>query len=129
MTDKLDFYKCEICGNLIQVILEGAGELVCCGESMEKLVPHIDENDETSEKHIPQFEKRDDKNFVTLKYHPMINEHYIQFIEVYKKDKSKFCLKYLNPNEAAEFEMSCAGEDISAFEFCNIHGLWENKND
>lgn len=129
MTEKLEFYKCNICENLIQVILDGAGELVCCGEPMEKLVPHLDDNDELSEKHIPQFEKREDRNAITLKYHPMINEHYIQFIEVYKKDKSKFCLKYLNPNEPAEFDIHCAGEDVGAFEHCNIHGLWENKND
>ena len=129
MTEKLEFYKCPICENLVQVILDGAGELVCCGETMEKLIPHHNDNDEISEKHIPQFEKQKDKNVITLKYHPMTNEHFIQFIEVYKKDKSRFCLKYLNPNENAEFDIHCPDDDIGAFEHCNIHGLWENKND
>ena len=129
MTEKLEFYKCNICENLIQVVLDGAGELVCCGEPMEKLIPHHNDNDVLSEKHVPQFEKREDKNVITLKYHPMTSEHYIQFIEVYKKDKSRFCLKYLNPNEPAEFDLHCTEEDVGAFEHCNIHGLWENKND
>ena len=129
MTEKLEFYKCHICGNLVQVLLSGMGELVCCGEKMEKLTPHHDDNDEFSEKHVPRFESVEGKNFVVLKYHPMIEEHYIQFIEIYKKDKSEVCLKYLNPNEKAQMEIYSETEDLGAFEYCNIHSLWENKND
>ena len=54
----------------------------------------------------------------------------IQFIEIYKKDKSELHLKYLNPGDIAEFNITCLPEEIDAIEFCNIHGLWgENKND
>ena len=87
MTEKLDLYKCHICGNLVQVLLNGVGELVCCGQNMEHLEPHQEENNELAEKHVPRIEQEDGKRFVRLKYHPMIPEHYIQFIEIYSKDK------------------------------------------
>ena len=96
---------------------------------MEKLVPKFEENNELAEKHVPTIEKEENKQFVRLKYHPMINEHFIQFIEVYPKDKSKLYLKYLNPNDIAEFEVTNLEENIEATEYCNIHGLWRSKND
>ena len=86
MTEKLELYKCHICGNLVQVLLNGVGELVCCGQNMEHLEPHQEENNELAEKHVPRIEQEDGKRFVRLKYHPMIPEHYIQFIEIYPKD-------------------------------------------
>ena len=129
MTEKLELYKCSICGNLIQVLLSGVGELVCCNQPMEKLCPKINEEDELSEKHIPVIELENDKKFVRLTKHPMIPEHYIQFIEVFSKDKSKVYLKFLNPNEKAELEVTNYEEDIEAIEYCNIHGLWGNNND
>lgn len=127
MTEKLELYKCKICGNLVQVILNGIGELVCCGEAMEHLVPHLEENNELSKKHTPIIEESENKRFVRLKYHPMAPEHYIQFIEIYPKDKSRLHLKYLNPNDIAEFEITHFEENIEALEHCNIHGLWKNK--
>lgn len=130
MTEKLELYKCHICGNLVQVILNGNGELVCCGQPMEHLVPHQEESNELSEKHTPVIEGEEGRRFVRLKYHPMIPEHYIQFIEVYPKDKSTLHLKYLNPGDIAEFNITGFEEDVEALELCNIHGLWrgeENK--
>lgn len=129
MTEKLELYKCSICGNLVQVLLSGAGELVCCNQPMEKLSPKVNEDNELSEKHIPVIELENDKKFVRLTKHPMIPEHYIQFIEVFTKDKSKVYLKFLNPNEKAELEVTNFEEDIDAIEYCNIHGLWRNNND
>ena len=128
MTEKLEIYKCHICGNLIQVILSGVGELVCCGQPMEHLIPHKEEGNELAEKHTPVIEQEENSRFVRLKYHPMIPEHYIQFIEVYPKDKSRLYLKYLNPNEPAEFEITHFEEIMDALEYCNIHGLWINKD-
>lgn len=129
MTEKLELYKCSICGNLVQVLLSGVGELVCCNQPMEKLCPKTNEDNELSEKHIPVIEQENDKKFVRLTKHPMIPEHYIQFIEVFTKDKSKVYLKFLNPNEKAELEITNFEEDIEAIEYCNIHGLWRNNND
>lgn len=128
-TEKLQLYKCEVCGNLVQVILSGAGELVCCGQPMKLQSIHHDKS-ETGEKHAPIVEFRENDRFVQVKSHPMLPEHYIQFIEIYKKDKSELHLKYLNPGDIAEFNITCLPEEIDAIEFCNIHGLWgENKND
>lgn len=126
MTEKLELYKCNVCGNLIQVILKGAGELVCCGQAMEHLIPHEKENNELSEKHVPEIVQEENKRFVKLKYHPMLPEHYIQFIEVYTKDKSRMYLKYFEPNEIAECDITHFEENIEALEHCNIHGLWGN---
>lgn len=123
MTEKLELYKCEICGNLVQVILNGAGELVCCGQPMKIQVPQHD-NSELGEKHAPKLEFRENEKYVQVKSHPMLPEHYIQFIEVYKKDKSEMHLKYFNPNEVPELNITCLSDDIEAIENCNIHGLW-----
>ena len=87
-TEKLQLYKCEICGNLVQVILNGAGELVCCNQPMTLQIPQHDKS-ELGEKHAPKTEFRDDKKFVQVISHPMIPEHYIQFIEVLDKDNKE----------------------------------------
>ena len=87
MTEKFEFYKCNICGNTVQVLFSGAGELVCCGEAMQKLKTQCGEGNELSEKHIPEIEHIDNKKFVRLSKHPMLTEHYIQFIQVLSKDK------------------------------------------
>ena len=127
MTEKLELYRCNVCGNLVQVVLSGAGELVCCEERMVLLTPHQDELNELSEKHVPEIENNDGKTLVTLRKHPMLPEHYIQFIEVCSKDKSHFSLKYLEPNDNAEFDITNFSEEFEAIEYCNIHGLWKNK--
>ena len=128
-TEKLQLYKRNICGNLVQVIEQGAGELVCCGEAMQLLAIQHDSS-EMGEKHAPKIEFRENKKFVQVISHPMAMEHYIQFIEVYKKDKSELHLKYFKPNDVPEFDISYTDDDIDAVEHCNIHGLWgEDKND
>lgn len=129
MTEKLELYKCQICNNLVQVILNGEGELVCCGQTMEKLIPHQEENNELAEKHTPIIEQEGNNKFIRLKHHPMLPEHYIQFIIAHTEDKSHSYLKYLNPNEIAEFDITNLKGNIEALEYCNIHGLWRNKND
>ena len=129
MTNKLELYKCHVCGNLTQIIIAGEGELICCGEPMENLQPHAHDNDELSEKHVPQIESFESKRYVTLKHHPMNEEHYIHFIEVYPKDKSELYLKFFNPNETPEADITHFEENINALEHCNIHGLWRNNND
>lgn len=129
MTEKLELYKCNICGNLVQVLLNGVGELVCCGEAMEKLETKYEENNELGEKHVPKIAEENGKKIIKLEHHPMVPEHYIQFIEAMTEDKSKIYLKYLNPNEKAEFEITNSEEKINAIEYCNIHGLWRSNND
>ena len=128
MTKKLEIYKCEICGNIVQVLISGEGELVCCGEKMKKQEIQTS-REEIGEKHMPEIEIRDDKKYVTVNKHPMSEEHYIQFIEVTDKNKSKMYLKYLSPNDKAEFKIPKCMDEIEAVSYCNIHRLWGNKND
>lgn len=130
MTKKLELYKCNVCGNMVEVVLEGAGELVCCGEPMECLTANTTDGD--GEKHVPVFEKRDDEIFVRIgsKPHPMTNEHYIQFIEVISNDAVYTKRKYLQPEEEPLLKLKGYDKgEMTAKEYCNIHGLWESKND
>jgi len=134
MTIKLQIYKCNICGNLVQVLQEGEGNLVCCGKEMELMGIQYD-TDELGEKHTPKVEIKNGKKHVNVFGHPMTNEHYIQFIETYTKDKSELHLKFFNPDESPEMEAGLNdNEEFNSIEFCNIHHLWgdnrmlENEN-
>ncbi|MBR2386757.1 desulfoferrodoxin FeS4 iron-binding domain-containing protein [bacterium] len=127
MTKKLELYKCSICGNLIEVVLEGEGELVCCGEIMEQLTS--DNHSGSMEAHRPIIESFEDKKTVRIgqTQHPMTEEHHIEFIEVISPDEKYVKRKYLNPEEEAILEFECTCKNgFSAREVCNLHGLWEN---
>lgn len=127
---RLDFYKCEICGNLVQTFVVGGGELVCCGQPMTKLDANKKENT-MLEKHVPIFvksENGDDEVRVGEILHPMTPEHYIMFIETISKDKKDVHIKFLQPNEDPKMILHDKSDGMSAFEFCNIHGLWEGKS-
>lgn len=126
MTIKLQIYKCNICGNLVQILQEGDGNLVCCGKEMELMGIQYDTN-ELGEKHTPKIEIKEGKKFVNVFGHPMSEEHYIQFIETYTRDKKELHLKFFNPNESPEMEAKLEG-DFNSIEYCNIHNLWgDNK--
>lgn len=123
MTEKLQIYKCEICGNIIQVLFGGAGSIVCCGEEMK--LQHVQhDTNELGEKHNPKIEERDGKRYVHVKTHPMINEHYIQLIQVQTRDKNEFYTKYFYPDETPELDITFFSDDMNAYEYCNIHHLW-----
>jgi superoxide reductase len=122
MTLKLQIYKCSICGNLVQILQEGDGDLVCCGKEMELMGIQYNTN-ELGEKHTPKIEIKDGKKYVNVIGHPMTDEHYIQFIETYTKDKNELHLKFFYPNQVPEMESKLEGE-YSSIEYCNIHNLW-----
>ena len=137
MSVKLGLYKCKICGNVAQILIEGEGELVCCGEEMELLEYKYEEN-ELGEKHVPEIYNLHEGcetgvckevKYVSVRKHPMIPEHYIQFIEVFDKEKSELRLKFFKPEEVAEYNISNFDGELLALELCNIHGLWRSKND
>ncbi len=128
MTKKLKLFRCEICKNLVEVVIEGDGTLVCCGEDMKELIPK--NNDEMKEKHVPVIENYGTSHVVKVgaQSHPMTDEHYIQFIEIISNDKRYVKRKYLYPNEEPEMVIKCMLEnDFEAREFCNIHMLYSNK--
>jgi len=135
MTIKLQIYKCSICGNIVQILQEGEGNLICCGKEMELLPIQYDKN-ELGEKHTPKIEIKDGKKYVNVIGHPMTDEHYIQFIETYSKDKNELHLKFFYPNEVPEVEVggTYKNGEFNAIELCNIHNLWgdnrmlENEN-
>lgn len=130
MTKKLEMYKCELCGNFVEVVLSGEGELVCCGQPMKLLKANT--TDAAQEKHVPYFIKEDNQLEVRIgsTLHPMTDEHYIQFIEVVSEDGKYVKRKYLYPTDEPTFLLK--GYDIgslTAVEHCNLHGLWEAKYD
>jgi len=137
MSLKFGIYKCQICGNIVQTLIEGEGDLVCCGEEMELLTAQYEEN-EIGEKHVPVIETAhegcetglcQEVQYVHVTKHPMTNEHYIQFAEVYNKDKTELRIKMFKPNENPKYNITGFDDNLIALELCNIHGLWRNKND
>lgn len=131
-TKKLQLYKCQVCSNLVEVVLEGYGDLHCCGQPMQLLEAQTSEDNELQEKHIPiLFETQDGKKEVRVaaKWHPMLEEHYIMFLEVISEDTNKLMRKYFYPNEMPVLELECDCKNKSARAFCNVHGLWEGKLD
>jgi len=124
MTEKNQAYKCEICGNIVEVLHEGSGELVCCGQPM-NLIEEKTEDPEKGEKHVPVIKKQGDKILVKVGSveHPMEDKHYIEWIEILVDGISY--KKFLKPGDKPEAEFCIEGENIIAREYCNLHGLWK----
>ena len=129
MTERLDLYRCEICGNLVQVIIAGGGELVCCGQPME--LDKGKTQEEMQEKHIPVFISENGTDIVQVGtvLHPMNDDHYIMFIETISEDKNCVHLQYLHPGQEAKMLLEKKIGKMKAIEFCNLHGLWEGESD
>ncbi len=127
MTNKLELYKCEVCGNLVEVVLASYGTLVCCSEDMKLLVPNT--VDVAAEKHVPVIEINGEEKTIRVGQvpHPMEETHYIQFIEAISKDNTYVKRKYLLPGDEPSMQLRCDCKDgIKARELCNLHGLWAN---
>ncbi len=126
MTERLQVYKCEVCGNIVEVLHEGAGELVCCGEPMKLLVEGA--VDAAREKHVPVIEKTADgiKVKVGSAPHPMEEKHFIEWIEVIADGKAY--RQFLKPGEAPEATFNIDAQQLTAREHCNIHGLWKAES-
>lgn len=125
MAKKLEIYKCMACGNIVEVLHGGAGELVCCGKPMQKLVEKT--ADEGREKHVPVIEKVDGavKVKVASIAHPMEEKHYIEWIELLADGKAY--RQFLNPGQAPEAIFNVEASAVTAREHCNIHGLWKGQ--
>ena len=123
MVEKLQIYKCEKCGNIVEVIHEGDGELVCCGEPMKLYVENT--VDAAKEKHVPVVEKTEEgvKVKVGSVSHPMEEKHYIEWIEVIADGKAY--RQFLKPGETPEAVFDIDAEQVTAREYCNLHGLWK----
>jgi superoxide reductase len=118
-------YKCEICGNIVEVLHEGIGALVCCDEEMTLLEEKT--KDSSIEKHVPYIEKNDD--VVTVKVgqnqdHPMEEKHYIEWIQIIADGASY--RRFLKPGDKPQATFNINAKDIKAREYCNVHGLWKS---
>lgn len=122
-TKRLEIYKCSVCGNMVEVIHEGEGELVCCGQPMKLLVENS--VDAATEKHVPVIEKIDGGYKVTVGSvaHPMEDKHYIEWIELVADGKA--CRQFLSPGDAPEATFAVEAAKVTAREHCNLHGLWK----
>ena len=122
MTERLQIYKCEVCGNIVEVLHEGQGELVCCGQPMKLFVENT--VDAAREKHVPVMEKTTTGTKVKVGSvaHPMEEKHYIEWIEVIINGKAY--RQFLKPGDAPEAAFDVKGEKITPREYCNLHGLW-----
>ena len=123
MAEQLQVYKCEVCGNIIEVLHGGAGELVCCGQPMKLFKENT--VDAAKEKHVPVVEKTADgvKVKVGSVAHPMEEKHYIEWVEIIVDGKAY--RQFLKPGQAPEAAFCIKGGKVSAREYCNLHGLWQ----
>jgi len=122
-TENLQVYKCELCGNIVEVIHASSGQLVCCGQPMVLLAENT--TDAATEKHVPVIEKIDGGVKVTVGSvaHPMENDHYIEWIELVVDGKAY--RQFLKPGQAPEAVFNVEGSDVTAREYCNLHGHWK----
>ena len=123
MAGKLEVYKCDLCGNIVEVLHGGQGELVCCGKPMVHLVENT--VDAAKEKHVPVIEKITGgvKVKVGAVAHPMEQKHWIEWVEIIADGKT--CRQYLNPGDVPEATFAVEADQITAREYCNIHGFWK----
>ena len=125
MTKLREIYKCNVCGNIVEVLNTGVGELVCCNQPMELQKEKTE--DAATEKHVPYIEKTNNGILVKVgqnQDHPMMEEHYIQWIQIIADGASY--RKFLNPGDKPQAEFEIKSDKIEAREFCNIHGLWKS---
>lgn len=125
MAEKMEVYKCEICGNMTEVVHGGAGVMVCCGQTMTKMTENT--VDAALEKHVPVIEKTANgyKVKVGEVAHPMTEEHYIEWIELVIGEKAY--REFLAPGQTPEAEFCTDATDVYARAYCNLHGLWKSK--
>ena len=124
MAEKLQVYKCDVCGNIVEVVHGGKGELVCCGEPMKLMVENT--VDAAREKHVPVIETSEQgyKVKVGSVSHPMEEKHHIEWIEIIADGKAY--RQFLNPGDVPAAGFKVDATKITARAYCNLHGLWKS---
>jgi len=122
--ERLQTYKCSVCGNTVEVLHVGGGTLVCCDKEMVLLAENTQEA--AVEKHVPVVEKIDGGYKVTVGSvaHPMEEKHYIEWIELIADGRSY--IAFLSPGDAPGAEFAIDAADVTARAYCNLHGLWKS---
>ncbi|MBW2967645.1 desulfoferrodoxin [Candidatus Woesearchaeota archaeon] len=118
-------YKCSVCGNVVETVHVGGGELVCCNKPMELL--EANSTDAAQEKHVPVVEEEDDKIKVSVGTvpHPMTEEHFIEWIELISEGKA--FRKYLKPGDEPVVHFCKSSSEATVRAYCNLHGLWKSS--
>ncbi len=124
MIQRSQVYKCGVCGNIVEVLHAGGGQLVCCGQNMNLLQENT--VDASLEKHVPIIEKTAEGILVKVGSapHPMEEKHYIEWIELIAD--GKVCRQFLSPGEAPQALFKIHPGTFTAREYCNLHGLWKS---
>jgi superoxide reductase len=124
MTAVLHVYKCNVCGNMVEVIHVGNGLLTCCGQAMQLCEENT--TDAAHEKHVPVVERTNGevKVKVGTAAHPMLVSHYIEWIELVAGEKT--CRRFLRPDEAPEAIFKTSADRLTVRAYCNLHGLWRS---
>ncbi len=117
------FFRCNVCGNIVELIIDGGGELVCCGQPMERL--QANSVDASAEKHVPIFEKEGDVLRVQVGSapHPMLEEHWIEWIQLNEPERTQRVA--LHPGDEPKTVFHVEGDDFEVYAYCNLHGLWK----
>lgn len=126
MTELKEVYKCEVCGNIVEMLHPGGGTLVCCGQDM--TFQNVNTFDEVGEKHMPELFVEDDiaKVVVGSIEHPMTEEHYIEWIEIHLSDK--VLRKHLQPGDEPKAEFCLDHKAVVMVRaYCNLHGMWQKN--
>jgi superoxide reductase len=125
MAKNLEVYKCNLCGNIVEVFHGGPGDLVCCGEPM--VLQSENTVDAAKEKHVPVIEKGN--GTITVKVgsvpHPMEEKHYIEWVELIAD--GKVYRQMLKPGEAPEATFAITATQVTAREYCTLHGQWSSQ--
>ena len=123
MAKRLQVFECEMCGHIVMVFREGGGTLACCNQPMTPLLENT--RDAAKEKHVPVIEKTDTgyKVNVGAVPHPMDEKHYIEWIEVLAPDR--LMCQFMKPGDAPEAVFETLADDVSARDYCNLHGYWK----
>ena len=121
----MKFYICEHCGNIIAMVRDKGVPVMCCGQKMTEIIPGT--TDAAQEKHVPVFEVKDNKVYVTVGAveHPMLPEHYIEWIALQTSSGNQ--RKQLKPGDAPKACFAlCEGDEVEAvYAYCNLHSLWK----
>jgi len=125
MTSLNEVYKCNVCGNIVEVLHVGKGQLVCCGQPM-ALFQEKTEKDEYKEKHVPVDESTASGIRVTVGsvQHPMEEKHWIEWVEIVQNGNVWRKMLYPGQKPIAEFE--CGKGPVTVRSYCSLHGLWRS---
>ncbi len=125
MTEKLQVYKCDICGNIVLVMHSGVGQLVCCGQPMRLMEEKSEESG--YEKHLPVVERVEGEVRVKIGSipHPMEENHYIEWIEI--ETEEGVMVRFLKPGDEPEAIFKADERVLKVRDYCNLHGLWMSR--